>query len=332
MVFNLGKIAEGLDSITTFSINEATSVLDVVEASFEQSEEDRYVSKKFSPSGYVCARWKAYERLNDFRPRQDGADASTLKLFRAGNAVHDSLQQRMLADTGKLFGNWRCASCGHLVEKSLRPQHVCTNTKVTTSPLGESVSIPCSEAIPRHSPAWIYEEMYFLMDPFDHPLFLMSGYTDGIWVTDKGWHILEIKSSDELTFNGQYRTKHPELKDHFVIKPTTSRHPMPKHVNQGMFYGAAALEMARSGDLPLDPEKFSGLIVLYVCRNTFRIKEYHIDYTSHPFEEMKMLVAASKQAYEANNHKLAPTLCSSANSMVAKKCPLRYECFPKKKS
>ena len=28
--------------------------------------------------------------------------------------------------------------------------------------------------------------MYFLMDPFDHPLFLMSGYTDGIWVTDKG--------------------------------------------------------------------------------------------------------------------------------------------------
>ena len=330
-MFDLSKLAAGLDKVSKAEVRSADRVISTVEKTFDRLEENGYVSKKFSPGGYVCARWKAYERLHDFQPKMDPNTGGTLNLFRAGNNVHDNLQQHLLADTGKLFGNWKCPSCGHVVAKSLRPLGPCTNSKVVTDPFGESVVAKCADTLDKRDASWIYEELYYKMDPFNDPLFLMSGFSDGIWIEDEGWYIVEIKSSDQLTFDSMSKVKHKELDGAYVVKPAGSRHPIQTHVNQGMFYGAAAMEACRNGELPLEVDKFCGIILLYVCRNTFRIKEYQIEYNEHSFEEFKMVVAASKNAYEQGNAFLAPAKCSSANTVLAKKCPLRGECFPSKK-
>jgi hypothetical protein len=112
MLETLTKILIEAGDGLTFRTSEGSLVIDSVEAALRAAEAKGYVSKRFSPSGYVCARWKAHQRLNDFEPVQAPNPIETLRVFKAGTGAHEILQQQVLSLTDNFYGKWVCASCG----------------------------------------------------------------------------------------------------------------------------------------------------------------------------------------------------------------------------
>lgn len=331
MLENLTRILIETSEALTFKTSEGSLVTDAVEAALSAAEAKGYVSKRFSPSGYVCARWKAHQRLNDFEPIQTPNPVETLRLFKAGTGAHEVLQQQVLSLTDNFYGKWVCASCGVVVNNSMKPRQVCNGTRQALDILGNPERVEeCTDVLRREDVKWIYKERYVYSNPLDNDKYAIAGFVDGIWVKDGKWYVLEVKSAASMMFNAQYRTKHPELENHFVLKPTQSRYPLGNHVAQGMVYAKMLIDEAESGDLPLDPDAFGGVILLYVNRETFDLKEYHIEYSPASYAELQRLAEATMSAVEAGNAMLAPPKCTSANNMLAKRCPLKDTCFPKK--
>lgn len=307
-----------------------TTVTAAIKATLMEGEKDSYVSKRFSPGSSVCARFKAHQRLEDFKPVMKSPDADTLSLFKAGTAAHDMLQQEVLAKTGKLFGNWECASCGAEKTNTVLPKGACTGSRTRTDVLGSVTVQKCADVLQRASFNWKYVEGYMRTNPLNDPLYEIAGYRDGIWVEDGKWYILEIKSVDPLLFTGMSKVLHKPIPGAYVIKPAGDRLPLAAHVNQALVYSKMELDNAEAGTLPLDPRDFEGAIILYVNRNSFETKEYRVSYSDYPYTELLTVAKRAKDAVDAGDAFLAPARCTAKTNVLAERCPLRDKCFPPK--
>ena len=318
-MLDLAKIVAKMAGTISPRIDSSENVVEAIKTSLEDQEERSYVSRRFSPGGYVCARFKAGQRLTDFKIQMAPNEMKSLLLFKAGTGAHDILQNSVLPQTGRLFGNWRCAYCHKLVKHQTIPKMICSR----------ECSVELKKA--KVDAMWKYEELYFKESPLDDDLYEVSGFLDGIWLLEDGkWATLEGKTCDDLAFRGLRQVKSKEVEGGFVLKPTDSILPRHNHVNQGLVYCTLAKKAAERGELPLDPAKCIGTIILYINRNDFQPKEFSVAYSGHAYRELVNLAKATKSAVDQGNALLAPPHCSSRSSMLAKQCPMVDECFPKK--
>lgn len=305
------------------------SITKSIDASLSDKEASRYSSRRFGASGSLCARWKAFERLEDFVPKMMPNEPTTLRLFGAGNAAHAEFQNSLLAHTGKLYGNWACTSCGSVMTNQTMPERPCPNSKAVKDFFNDSVEFKlCSESLGRHQPAWEYKEYYMREDPLNHPDYQIGMFSDGIWLTDTGWRILELKSIDNNLFEAQYTTKHPDNDNWRILKSSHSRLPFTSHVDQAQMY--AWVLSQKAADYGLDPLKFEGITILYLNRETFADKAFDLDYDPAVMETRIQLIQTCKDAVDAGDAMLAPAKCSDRNHYLAKQCPRRLTCFPYK--
>lgn len=319
-----------LTSYRTHSTPAVDDINELIDSVLQSKEVARKSSRRFSPGGSVCSRFKAFERLNNFEPKMATVDAASLRLFESGNTIHKTVQQNLLARTGKLFGSWRCRSCHKQIHNSTYPKHICTSSITVTDTLsGETTTTRCADVVHRDENAWVYVERYMYTNPLQDDSYAITGFVDGIWV-DKLWYVLEVKSVTSEAFNAVYTTKHPEQSAWRIIKPTTPRLPVASHIYQGHVYGKILLDQSMSGELPLNANLFGGLLLLYVDRATFAIKVFHEPYTPSAYDQLLAQAIAAKQAVDSNNFMLAPPKCTNATNVLATRCPLQYTCFPKK--
>jgi len=324
-------LVESLSNINPV-VGEASSVLDAVEKSLNSSSSERYVSKRFSPGGYVCSRFKAAQRLSNFKLESPQESSDTMLLFLSGTAAHDLIQGNVLSKTGQLFGNWECKSCGTVVRNSTYPQTVCANVRKAVDILGEVIhEEACSDVLGREDIKWRYKELYYKDTTLGHELFELAGFSDGIWLDPDGsWRVLEIKSTNTLMFSAMSKVKNPGQDGQFILKPGRSALPLSSHINQCLVYAHLAKQLASSQELKLDPNKCMGGIILYINRDDFSMKEYNISYNDGPYIDLLAAATNAKHAYDEKNYMLAAPKCSNKDSVYAKRCPLRLECFPRK--
>ncbi len=318
----LFKTLAAVGSETSPKVESSASVSEAIFKVLTEEQEDPYKSKRFSPGGYVCSRFKAHERLHDFKPRMDPMAGDTLYLLKAGTAYHDMYQSGALADTKQLWGDWKCPSCGSVHKNSVQPDKVCS---------GSRNGVDCSEVLNDEKIKWLYVEGYMRTNPLDNKLYEISGYRDGIWLQDGGWYVLEIKTTNKGTFDATYQVKHPEEEGQFVVKPTQSRLPLKTHCNQANVYAKMTLDEVKAGEIPLKEEDFKGCIILYIDRDTGLTKEFSVDYSSYAYQELLTLAKHTRKAVEAEDIMVAPAKCTNRTNTLAKQCPLRDTCFPPKK-
>jgi len=328
----MDKLIEKLSELVDYKKRCAYTAPDINKAINDvlvSREAGRKAGRRFSPGGSVCTRFKAYERLNDFVPRMAPADVAALRLFESGNNAHKTVQQNLLAKTGKLFGTWRCRTCHREVKNSVYPDYTCPSTITVTDAEGRSTTQRCADMTHRDENAWTYVERYVYSNPLDDDAYAITGLVDGIWC-DKLWYTLEIKSVTADAFGATYTTKHPTEESWRIIKTTTSRLPVASHIYQGHVYSKMLLDESLAGVLPLPASDFGGLIILYVERDTFATKVYHEPYTASAYEQLHQQALTAKNAVASGSFMLAPPKCTSATNVLALRCPLKDTCFPKK--
>jgi hypothetical protein len=335
-VISLARISSQILGVPYGPAPKPTPVREIVDAVLIKERADRWDSKAFNPSSLAntCVRKEVLKRLHqewgDVVP--DKAPVELYRRFAAGTAVHDSYQSGLLGKSGKLWGDWKCNSCGAFAVYQTIPE-VCSNTvNVVDGETGQVRTFKCSDRL-RAGSEWTYAEVK-VRSISDDQNYQIRGRADGVLIQDDGWYGLEMKSLTPEMFQGLYRVigkdAEGEPNGTWTLKPGGQPLPLDGHSFQGSLCTSMLFMDAHLGRIPLDPDKCRGTVILYINRDNFEEKEFIIpldlgilDYTSGVIESVRMLV-------DQGNHELAPKKCSNRNIEAAKRCKWRDECFPKK--
>lgn len=202
--------------------------------------------------------------------RPDPASSSSFTLenvFAEGNRIH-AKWQNWLADTGYLWGDWRCSRCAEYVRNSIRPDSIGYGTCVGTSwvALDNGLRRAAFESDFKHD--WHYKEV--TLSSSTHKI---SGHADGALI--KHNCLIEIKSmgigtlrfeAPKLMQEHTYEVKGRQILDIDGLWKDFHR-PLLSHVKQGNIY----LWMAREMGLPFD-----SIVFLYEFKANQKVKEFSV--------------------------------------------------------
>lgn len=330
----------------------------------------RKASLNNSPSGmrnpYSCERRKALQNITGIRTdRQLPEDLLAGEMrMNLGTAAHDRFRE-MLAESGLLFGRWKCPSC--LLSREAAgtyPADLCPN-RVTVATAADSVpgyAAPdtvrvCAEAQAwrrgRGDPVWHYEELRVTDDALG-----VNGYADGVLVLPDGWYVLEMKTVGFAKFRGARLDKlranrlidgaaSPLLGAEY-LSPTGAPTVSEAHLTQASVYGELLRRAAAAGQLPLPYDRYRGALFVFVCRDSGESRTLRLEETASRYAlamddvEVRRAVEAradrvvrddptAETARVAANFELACTLpgaCRDRNDSRAKVCPWQTSCFP----
>lgn len=321
-----GKKALVEASIAAFSAVSTVTDRALIEANKRHS----YVSKRFSPSSQNCARWMAAQRLSNYLYKKEDFSANQLRLFAVGTLVHEWYQNTALGNTGKLYGIWECPSCGTLLEWTTKPSSPCQGS-ITSSITGETKT--CAQVIEdrRLTFNWHYKEIYIRFSPDDCNGFEAGTKSDGIYLAENGWYVLEIKSADPNIISGEYQVKSTEEIYKAHIKQGSVRIPLENHVRQAQITAALILDAMDKETIPPIDAPFLGVAIIYINRENLQEKVIPLPYDSSYYTTMVNRMKESGEAVAQRDYMKASAACSSRSSVYAKRCPLQDECFPLKR-
>lgn len=238
----------------------------------KQKSEPRVSRRGMYPSEMSSSDWcplATFYRMSG-RPEPPSNNSFQLEnVFAHGNQIH-SKWQSWLADTGKLWGDWRCFRCGETVTNSLKPQNIetygaCVGTgwvKLNGSTVSEDIS---------YVHDWHYKEV-----TLRSPSMPISGHADGaLYGTNS---LIEFKSigvgslrfsAPTMLENHTYTVKDKKIIDADGLWRDFHR-PLPSHVKQGNLY----LWMCKELNLP-----FSKISFVYEWKANNQVKEFIIPYS-----------------------------------------------------
>jgi len=326
----------------------------------------------FRPSGlrnsYDCDRKKTFRRVeNIWTDKVRPADAGTALLrMRFGSALHDAIQQT-LGMSGSLFGDWRCPHCNQIgYRQSVFPSELCANKVRVLTPNTELLETEAQDASCadqqrylrlRGEPWWLYEEL-----KVEDAQAGIRGAVDGVWLSPRGWYVLEMKTTGALKFEGLMRvpitdaklpgaSRSPYAGAEALVKGYASL-PLSAHLTQGSIYAELLKTAAVEGRIALDASRFSGLLTVYCNRDTLTFKTYQHCNTQAIMAEavasiqrMREAVAAAGVAAADDSVPLTTEelrqarstimrrisgVCSSRTDPRAVICPWQLVCFPYK--
>lgn len=235
------------------------------------------------PSEMAKTNWcprATYYRMSGY-PEPESKSSFTLEnVFAQGNAIHTKWQN-WLAQTGKLWGDWRCSRCSEYVKNSLKPSdHTagsCVGTgwvKLGTSHFTRDLVNSAQESFPHD---WQYKEVTL------HSTTLpVSGHADGALVGHNC--LIELKSlgvgslkfeAPKLIEQNTHDAGRKKIVDIDGIWKDFHR-PLTSHLKQGNIY----LWMAKEMGLPFDKISF-----IYEFKANQQVKEFTVSYSEELIAE-----------------------------------------------
>lgn len=232
------------------------------------------------PSEMARSEWcprATYYRMSGL-PEPTGRNSFTLEnVFAEGNAIH-SKWQSWLAETGKLWGDWRCSRCGEMVKNSLRPDDIkfgsCVGVQwvnlneVSTIGFTQGQRIGEIPVATQFEHDWKYKEVTLRSTSLP-----ISGHADGALIEHDC--LIELKSvgvgtlkfeAPNLTEDHTHDVSGKKILDTEGMWKDLHR-PLLSHVKQGNIY----LWMAKEMGLPFD-----SIVFLYEFKPNQRVKEFQI--------------------------------------------------------
>lgn len=294
-----------------------------------KTNRDIFVSKRFSPGSTICARLKAFQRIEGFHLNFQEMEIDKVLLFEVGTAIHKKLQNEVLPSLGKSWGSWVCPSCGETKSLQFKPSHPCSN-QISISMFGETHETTSCDKLP-HKGNWLYKEVYVKASPFNNPLYETSAYIDHVYVDQDYWYILEIKSVYDSIFAGYSTSRHPTNPDWKIQKPWTGGLPKEANIRQAQICGSLLKKTLKDSDLPAPASKYGGVILLYINRDNLNIKTFKFPPDESYYLSLENVIDNTKAAVDKGNAMLAAPACSARTAMLAKICPKRDVCFPLKR-
>jgi len=231
--------------------------------------------RKLYPSEMSRADWcprATYYRLSGMPDAPSSYSLQLENVFAQGNAIHEKWQN-WLAQTGKLWGDWKCSRCSEYVKDSLKPDENFGGSCVGTSWVNlhnyiTDINITKDEVFAHD---WKYKEV--TLKSTSLPL---SGHADGGLVGHDA--LVELKSISA----GSFRFEAPKLFESHThtldgrkVTDIDSmwkdfHSPLTPHIKQGNLY----LFMAKEMKLPFDRISF-----LYENKANNQVKEFIVPYS-----------------------------------------------------
>lgn len=222
------------------------------------------------PSEMSRADWcprSTYYRMSG-RPEPSSSYSFSLEnVFSEGNAIHNKWQS-WLAETGKLWGDWRCTRCSEYVQNSLKPD---------ISQYGHCVGVdwvriegwpPLVSGMKTFPHDWHYKEV-----TLRSPTHKISGHADGALVDHNC--LIELKSvgvgtlrfeAPTLLAANTHSVNGKKIIDIDGMWKELHR-PLLAHVKQGNIY----LWMAAQLGMPFDK-----MVFVYEFKANQQVKEFEI--------------------------------------------------------
>lgn len=225
------------------------------------------------PSEMAKSNWcprATYYRMSG-RPQPEGSTSFALEnVFAEGNAIH-AKWQRWMADTGLLWGDWRCSRCGVAVTTCTKPDAMgCVGIDWTDFGQQTLYLDAIDQTVtPKQFPHdWRYKEVTLRSQTHR-----VSGHADGALL--KHNCLVELKSVGV----GSLRFEAPNLLEQNTYDISGKKvididglwknlhRPLLSHVRQGNIY----LWMAKEMGLPFD-----SIVFLYEFKANQQVKEFQI--------------------------------------------------------
>jgi hypothetical protein len=250
-----------------------------------RKEEQSHRRTIMYPSEMSLSDWcqrATYYRMSGLPEPPSKYSFSLENVFAQGNAVHDKWQS-WLAQTGKLWGDWRCSRCAEIVTNSLKPADFSTGSCVgsgwvkLTSPVNVSHGVT-KDLTTDFSHDWRYREV--TLKSTSLPL---SGHADGGLATHNV--LVELKSISA----GSFRYSAPKLYENHLYDVSGKKivdtegmwkdfhSPLTSHLKQGNLY----LFMAKEMNLPFDRISF-----VYENKANNQAKEFIVPYSFEIIENI----------------------------------------------
>lgn len=258
--------------------------------------------------------------------------AKQYRVFGVGHAVHD-MMQRHLGLTGKLFGEWVC-------------HRWCMEERCTWigfKPDGRMCPMNCP-----HKAKWGYSEVRVVDEKLN-----VGGHTDGIVVQKCGKDIFEFKTMrhDLFTVVAQPLDIHVLQALVYLEVLEREKFDLARRVElQAKQCGSAELRELSMQALDVVAQKFSGVVLVYMDKDTQELKEFFVkspfirsteavrvkgdgDPVTTESEHVKALTQVYQTIREAQRHFDESTLpercskCTSKSSPRARKCFAKNACF-----
>lgn len=241
---------------------------------FDQDKfEDRLT--RFHPSQIsywgVCPR--AYylvmkrEELGLVINKPEPHETSLLRIFEHGHSIHAMYQDKILGQAGILYGKWEL---NNEIVEGFQP-----------------------------SPEWKYVEPRLWWTEKR-----ISGYCDGFLKINGKWYLLEIKSSNDMSFRYLKRSKEPRA----------------YHARQAQIY------MNAPHDLEVKP-KFEGAFILYVNKDTGEELDLFIENDPSIIEPLMNQIDEAIDSLELPVIPMRVDDCKTNRSKRAKDCIACSVCF-----
>lgn len=334
-----------------------------------------YISEVLSP--YSCTRRMAFMRAEGCWVDRQAEDPKDILRMDVGTVTHQYVQDQLLGPSGGLFGNWKCAACGcGRVENNFYPRgqycdnHVIDEEYRQTAQDPEDAYIPCKDRQKylekRGKAAWLYDEIKVYHDDLK-----LAGRVDGIlvnqseWVYDNmsaSWYTVELKSVDDLTFHDLMTVKltdrkypelaklYPDLVGKEIVVESRFKLPKPGHFNQAGIYSELLKLYCDDEKLPLNRDKYSGTLVVYVNTKNYDMRSFFRVNSSSLLEAAKARISVIEHIVDQTDQvkrdteeedlerieenrkviKQLPKSCSKRTDRSALQCPWRLICFPYK--
>jgi hypothetical protein len=273
-----GKLADysHLKATTGIVIPEVKKVL--LDRKRQEMERTSHRTNIIYPSEMAKSSWcprATYYRMSGLPPSSSASSFTLENVFAEGNAIHTKWQ-RWLAETGLLWGDWRCTRCAEIVKNSVKPDNLYDNGCVGTGFVPLTVpavvhGIPSAALLDAeyfYPHDWKYKEV--TLASTSHRI---SGHADGGLI--KHNCLIEIKSlgvgtlrfeAPTLLEQNTYEVGGKKIVDIDGIWKNLHR-PLLSHVKQGNIY----LWMAKEMGLPFD-----SIVFLYEFKPNQMSKEFQI--------------------------------------------------------
>lgn len=264
-----GRLADysSLKTATGIVVPEVRRVL--LDRSKKDAEITSHRQNIIYPSEMAKSDWcprATYYRMTGLPLPQSRSSFTLENVFNEGNMIHNKWQG-WLAQTGKLWGDWRCSRCAEYVKDSLKPLNVpgvgpCTGTSW--------VNPDFTRADFEHD--WKYKEVTLRSTTLP-----VSGHADGalyehnilIELKSLGVGSLKIEAPNIIAQHTHETKTGKKVLDIDGIWKDFHR-PLLTHIRQGNIY----LWMAQEMGLPFDKISF-----IYEFKANQQVKEFVVPYS-----------------------------------------------------
>lgn len=259
----------------------------------KKAEASTGIRRGMYPSEMSLSDWcprATYYRMSGLSEPPSKYSFAMENVFAQGNSVHDKWQT-WLAETGKLWGDWKCSRCAEKVTNSLKPfsgYSPCVGTSYVS--LNGTTTGPADF---QHD--WRYKEV--TLRSVSLPL---SGHADAGLVDHN--ILVELKSISA----GSFRYSAPKLYESHTYDIGTRKitdidsmwkdfhSPLPSHLKQANLY----LFMAKEMNLPFDRISF-----VYENKANNQAKEFIVPYS---YEIIEPILETAYKLKEAIDSKIVP--------------------------